>query len=132
MIARWLPGLLLASCAASPVFGEPLNANTIASAPGRIEGASEIIAIGTAASGIVKELRVGVGDQVTKGQVLVQISCDIIQVEVRQREAEAMMADAALSRVKTGARDDEIAIAIAAVQLAEARAEEAQRTQQRL
>jgi multidrug resistance efflux pump len=127
-----LHALLLVGCAASSAYAEPISGNAVASAPGRIEGASDVISIGTAASGIVEELRVTVGDLVTKGQVLAQISCNVVQVEVRQREAEAMMADAVLSRIKTGARDEEIAIAAAAVQLAEARAEEALRTQQRL
>jgi multidrug resistance efflux pump len=132
MIERCLPGILIVALSASPIVAEPAKDGVVALAPGRLEGASDVIPVGTAVSGIVAELGVKYGDRVTKGQVLVQIDCKAIRAEVRQREAEAMVADVALSRVKAGARDEETAIAMAVVRVAEARAEEAERTYRRL
>ena len=132
MIARWLEGVLLLGLVVSPIVAELAEGDIAASAPGRVEGAGDVIPIGTAAGGIVAEVRVKEGDHVTKGDVLVQIDCKAIHAEVQQRKAEARGPLTRLSRIKTGPRDEEIAIAMATVRVWEARAEEAERALKRL
>jgi multidrug resistance efflux pump len=118
---------------AMPVLAkEPSQSDLVASAPGRVEGAADVMPIGTAATGVISDVLVKEGDPVKKGQVLVHINCSAIEAEVRQREAELAAADAALHRLKSGARDEEIAIAIAIVAVSQARAEEAEKAFQRL
>jgi multidrug resistance efflux pump len=132
MIEKCVPVIFMIALATSPLAAQPAKDRFVVSAPGRVGGAGDVIPIGTSVSGIVEELLIKNGDRVTKGQVLVQINCRAIQAEIRQREAEATVADVVLSRVKAGARDEETAIAMAVVRVAEARAEEAERTFRRL
>ena len=130
MIVRLLRGIFLLGLAASPMAAELGERDFVAFA--RIEGAGDVIPIGTAAAGTVAEVHVKEGDRVAKGDVLVQIACRALHAEVRQRNAEAAAAEAVLARVRHGARDEEVAIAMAAVKVWEARAEEAERAHQRL
>jgi multidrug efflux pump subunit AcrA (membrane-fusion protein) len=60
------------------------------------------------------------GDQVTEGQVLVEIDADSLDAQIGEAEAALALAEAQLARVKTGARSEEIAVAEAAVTVAEA------------
>lgn len=133
MTARGLSGLAaLVVLFTFPALGQSGKSDAVASAPGRIVGFSDVVPVGTAATGVVSEVRVNEGDHVTKGQVLLQLDCKTLAAEVRQREAEVVAAEAAQTRLKAGARDEEIAIAMAYVTVAEARAEEAERAFQRL
>ena len=133
MIARGIYGIFLLALVAAPVSAkEPGQGDVVASAPGRIEGAADVMPIGTAATGVIGELLVKGGDRVTKGQVLVRINCAAIEAEVRQREAEGAAADIAFNRLNAGARDEEVAIAEAAVGVSEARADEAEKAFRRL
>jgi multidrug resistance efflux pump len=90
-----------------------------------------MMSIGTAASGIVKEILVHQGSRVRAGQLLVTMSCGPIEAETQARDAQLRAAQAVLDRVRRGPRPEEIAVAEAAVGYATARAEEAQKTYER-
>jgi multidrug resistance efflux pump len=95
------------------------------SAPGRVEGAKDIMSIGTAASGVVAEVLVHNGERVHAGQLLVRIQCGAVEKELEARKSNLGEAEAVLARVLHGNRQEEIGIGVANVGLAEARAEEA-------
>lgn len=99
--------------------------------PGRLQGATGKMSIGTAASGIVKEILVHQGSRVHAGQLLVTMSCGPIAAETQARDAQLRATQAVLDRVRHGPRSEEIAVAEAAVGYATARAEEAEKTYER-
>jgi HlyD family secretion protein len=134
MIAQWLHGVVVMGIlTGTPIVAKEAGQDDIiASAPGRVEGANDVMPIGTAATGVIREVLVKEGDHVTKGQVLVQFDCRGIEAEVRQREAEVTAADLALTKLQSGARDEDVAIAMSAVTVSEARADEAEKAFQRL
>jgi HlyD family secretion protein len=131
MALKLLSAFVIGMLAFDPMVARSQN-DIAASAPARIEGASDIMPIGTAASGVIREVLVKEGDHVVKGQVLVQFNCRAVDAEVRQREAEAAAADLSLTRLKSGARDEDVAIAMAQVTISEAKADEAEKSFQRL
>jgi multidrug resistance efflux pump len=105
---------------------QPTTTTKIAvTAPGRVEGATDVMLVGTAASGTIAQLLVHEGARVGSGQLLVRIECANIQKELDARIANFAASEAALARVLQGPRPEEIAIGVANVTLAEARAEEA-------
>jgi multidrug resistance efflux pump len=108
------------------------TANFVVAAPGQVERAGNVFRIGTAATGIVTALLVQEGAHVESGQLLAQIDCASIQKELDARTSSLAAIEAVLARVKEGARAEEIAIAVANVGLAEARAEDAQIFLQRI
>jgi len=134
MISRVSCGLLAVGLGAmAPTLAaETIPDNVVAAAPGRLEGAGDITPIGTGATGIVKKVLVKEGDWVKAGQVLVEIDCDLIQAEIREREAQVVAEDVNVTRTKAGARDEELAIAISVVRVSEARAGESEKALQRL
>lgn len=97
-------------------------ANTV---PGRLEYAHGVMPIGTSASGTVAQLLVREGERVERDQLLVRIDCTNLQKELDAKTSDLAAAEAALARVLNGPRAEEIAIGVANVSLAEARAEEA-------
>jgi multidrug resistance efflux pump len=101
---------------------------------GRVEGAGDVISLGTSATGTIAEMLVTVGDHVKTGQRLVRVECSNVEHQVQARQAELGAAEAAYLRVLHGPRSEEIDIGIANVNLADARSQEAdksfQRTQQ--
>lgn len=134
MIAQRLRGavmMVLLAGGFTAATGAP-QGDIIASAPGRVEGANDVMPIGTAATGVIREVLVKEGDHVSKGQALVLFDCRVIEAEIKQREAEAAAADLNLTRLKSGARDEDVAIAMASVTVSEARADEAERAFQRI
>src|SRR5262249_49739198 len=84
-----------------------------------------VMLIGTAATGTVAQLLVHEGERVESGQLLVRIECAHVHRELDARTFDLAAAEAALARVTNGPRPEEIAIGVANVGLAEARAEEA-------
>jgi HlyD family secretion protein len=95
------------------------------SAPGRVEGAKDIMSVGTAASGVIAEVFVHNGERVHAGQLLVRVHCEAVEKELEARKSNLGEAEAVLARVLHGNRQEEIDIGVANVGLAEARAEEA-------
>ena len=57
--------------------GEPAEARddqaVVIAAPGRVEGASDILALGSAGTGVVASVEVEAGDRVKQGQVLARL-----------------------------------------------------------
>jgi HlyD family secretion protein len=99
--------------------------------PGRIDGGSDIIALGTSATGTIAQLLVKPGDHVSAGQHLVRVECGNIEREVEARKSDLAAAEAVFERVLHGPRPEEIGIGVANVNLADARLVEAQKTLQR-
>jgi multidrug resistance efflux pump len=93
--------------------------------PGRVEGAGDIMAIGTAATGTIAELDVREGERVAANQLLVRIQCANIEKELEARKSSLAATEAVRTRVVQGNRPEEIDIGVANVGLAEARSEEA-------
>jgi HlyD family secretion protein len=133
MNARWsYLSLFIGVLASAPISAQDkVGSDIMASAPGRIEGASDVLSIGTAATGVVREVLVKEGDHVKKGDVLIEINCKVGEAEVQQRQAEAAVTNVSLTRLSEGARDEEVAIAEAAAKSSEARADEAEKAYQR-
>lgn len=77
--------------------------------------------------GTVERLQFDRGDRVSAGQVLAEIGTRSIELEVRQAEAAVAVARSELDKVETGSRPEEIAIARAGLDQAQARLREAQR-----
>ena len=96
--------------------------------PGRVEGGSGVLSLGTAATGIIAELLVAPGSHVHEGQLLVRIECDYIERELESRKSDLVAAEAALLRTVHGPRAEEITIGLANVNLAEARLQEAEKS----
>jgi multidrug resistance efflux pump len=135
--AKLVPVLLIVATAwwwGSGDVGMGQPAAVAASAPGRVEGASDILSLGTSATGTIAELLVDAGAHVRPGQHLVRVECANIERELEARKSDLAAAEAAFTRTLHGPRPEEISIGIANVNLADARSQEAdkvwQRTQQ--
>jgi multidrug resistance efflux pump len=135
--AKLLPVMLIVATAwwwgsGDVGMGQPADVTT--SAPGRIEGASDVRSLGTSATGTIAELLVDAGTHVQAGQHLVRVECTNVERELEARKSDLAAAEAAYTRTLHGPRPEEISIGIANVNLADARSQEAdkvwQRTQQ--
>src|SRR5690349_17149333 len=87
--------LLLCGC------GDPSNANQgynsgdiAAAAPGRLEGASETLRLGTSVQAPVAKLFVQEGDIVKAGQILLELNCRDLEAETNSLRAKAAAAKA--------------------------------------
>jgi multidrug resistance efflux pump len=100
-------------------------------APGRLQSTTGIMSIGTAGSGVVKEVLVHAGSRVRAGEVMVTLSCGPLEAEIEARDAQLRAAQAVLDRVRHGPRAEEIAVGEAVVGYSRARAEEARKTYER-
>lgn len=74
---------------------------------GRVEGRGETISVGAAADGVVKQVLVEDGQDVTKGALLAAIDCDDISAEIDLAKAEVESARDARTRLLRGDRDEE-------------------------
>ena len=109
----------------------PRSEGGVFAAPGRIEGRQVAVAVGAAATGIVREVLVSEGKEIAAGQVLARLECDDLVSEAREREAEARAAEAHADVVRLGPRREEIDEAAAEVRSADARLEEATEARRR-
>jgi HlyD family secretion protein len=78
------------------------------------------VTIGPQVSGRVAQLMVDEGDQVTEGQVLLEIDADLLDAQIVEAEATVAMAEAQLARVQAGVRREQVSVAETAVTMAEA------------
>jgi multidrug resistance efflux pump len=108
--------LLIAS--AAPTFAQ--NA-----APG-------VLKLGLPASAVIKEISVADGAHVDAGAILLKLDCRLVEEEIKLRTANLEAARAVHDKARNGARADEIAIGLANVGVAAARAEEADAAFRRL
>jgi HlyD family secretion protein len=128
-VSAFLSVLCVGACqtmVAGAADGQTLN-RAASAASGRIEGGSDVLSLGTAATGTIAQLLVKAGDRVEAGQHLLRIDCRAIEAEKAAREADLAASEAVLARVIHGSRSEEIAIGEANVNLAEARLHEAQK-----
>lgn len=79
----------------------------VLAAQGRVEGREETVSLGSSAEGVVKEVLVQDGQEVTKGSVLAIIDCDDIGAEIELAKAQAESARQARIRLLRGHRDEE-------------------------
>jgi len=98
---------------------DPLKARLTARSRGLSSG--KVALIGTAASGVVADLRVQNGMHVEQGQILVRIECNDLEKELDVKKAQLGALEAALARVEHGPRPEELAVAAADVELASTR-----------
>lgn len=92
----------------------------------------QVMLLGAAASGIIDKFDVADGSHVDAGQLLLQIDCRPLELDIKARTAALAALQAAFERTRNGPRPDEIAIGQAAVGVTRARAEEAQDEYDRL
>jgi len=81
---------------AAPAVAEDKADEVVAAAPGRIEGASPIVLLGIAGTGVIKELPVAEGDHVKGGQVLLRLDCAPLEQELKVTAAKVSLAEARL------------------------------------
>jgi multidrug resistance efflux pump len=118
--------LALACCVAGPAIAAQAEAAKPAVVvPGRVVRTGNVLSIGTAATGIVADVLVRDGMQVEKGQLLVRIECTEIEKELDARKARLAALDAVLKRVQQGPPPEELAMAAANVDVADAQLEQA-------
>jgi HlyD family secretion protein len=87
-------------------------------ASGFIEARS--VSIASEVGGQIVRLDAGEGDEVQAGQTLVEIDTDLLDAQRASAQAAVALAEAQLARVQAGARAEDIAVARAAVTMAEA------------
>ncbi|MFQ5575356.1 MAG: HlyD family secretion protein [Anaerolineae bacterium] len=80
--------------------------------------------------GRIKAIAVGEGDAVSAGQLLVTLDATLLNAEAEQIAAQIALAQAQLAQLKAGAPAEQIAVAAAAVTLAEAQRDAAYQTWQ--
>jgi HlyD family secretion protein len=130
-VSRLMPALLIVASAwwAASAIAVAQTAET--SASGRVEGGSDILSLGTSATGTIAQLLVEPGARVQAGQVLVRVECRNIERELEARKSDLAAAEAVYLRTLLEPRPEEISIGIANVNLAEARLQEAEKSLQR-
>ena len=118
----------MAALAAALLLPQPAPGQTSTfAATGRIESAGGTMAIGSAASGTIKEVLVRPWSRVHAGDLLLVLDCRPLEAEIAARQAQLGATEAVFERVRNGPRPGEIAVGEAAVGYSRARAEEAQK-----
>jgi ABC exporter DevB family membrane fusion protein len=101
-------------------------------ARGRVEGAtSQDIKLASRVVGRLKEVLVNDGDPIGKGQIVAVLENDDLKAQVEQARANVLHAQAALERLQNGARPEERAASRAAMNEAQAAADNALQNYQR-
>ena len=101
------------------------------SAAGRVEGGSDVLSLGTSATGTIAELLVQAGAHVQAGQHLVRVECTNVERELEARKSDLAAAELFYLRTLHGPRTEEISVGIANVNLADARLQEAEKALRR-
>jgi HlyD family secretion protein len=105
---------------------EPSEPVPVLAAQGRVEGRGETISLGAGADGVVKDVLVTEGQQVSKGTVLARIDCEDIQAAIEMAQAQADSAQQAKVRLLRGHRDEERKAALQNTEAAKAVLSQAQ------
>lgn len=100
---------------------EPVQVPGGISASGFIE--AEKVSLSTEVGGRIEAILADEGDEVERGQVLIELDTAMLRAQIRQAEARVKVAQAQLARVEAGARAEDIYTAEAALAQAEAAAE---------
>jgi ABC exporter DevB family membrane fusion protein len=94
--------------APSPVAISPLiDGGYTVAAPGKVEPASEEIAVGAPLTGLLKEVLVKEGDHVTRGEVVARLDTDQFAATLAKAEADLHLREAELRRMVNGARQQQ-------------------------
>src|SRR5208337_337309 len=102
------------------------NIDSHIAARGRVEGAtSQDIKLASRVVGRLKEVSVNDGDLIRKGQIVAVLENDDLLAQVEQGRANVLHAQAALERLQNGARPEERAASRAAMNEAQAAADNA-------
>ena len=109
-----------------------LVAALMLSTPAWAAGPAKPLQLGVAVSALVANILVADGAHVQAGEAILQMDCRPLEQEIKIRVADLAAAEAAYERVRNGPRPDDIAIGEANVGVAQARAEEAADTYNRL
>lgn len=117
-------GTLVCAIFGAPAFGAE-SGEVVLAAPGRIEGASETLRLGTSAQAPVASVLVKAGERVKAGQTLIELQCADLKAEQAALSARAEMAAARMKKVEGGYRREEIEEAAAALRAAQAEGERA-------
>jgi multidrug resistance efflux pump len=108
------------------------NIDSHIAARGRVEGAtSQEIKLASRVVGRLKEVPVNDGDPIRKGQVIAVLENNELLAQVEQARASVLRAQAALERLQNGARPEERAASRAAMNEAQAAADNALQNYQR-
>jgi HlyD family secretion protein len=138
--AKLLPSMLIVAAAAAwwglsiVGTGQPVAAQSppsAKSAAGRVEGGSDVLSLGTSATGTIAELLVQAGAHVQAGQHLVRVECTNVERELEARKSDLAAAESFYLRTLHGPRTEEISVGIANVNLADARLQEAEKALRR-
>ena len=114
-VSNLLPTLLIVATAwwAAGTLAIAQPAEGTASASGRVEGGSDVLSLGTSATGTIAQLLVEFGSRVQAGQLLVRVECGNIERELEARKSDLAAAEAVYLRTLHGPRSEEITIGIA-------------------
>lgn len=82
------------------------NENNSINASGTIESVN--VTVSSKTSGTVNKINFNEGDRVKKGDLLLEISHDLLDIQLRQSEAGVELANAQLKLLKSGARREDI------------------------
>jgi HlyD family secretion protein len=115
-----------AKSAAQPVSG------VVAAAQGRVEGRTENIEVGASADGVIRRIAVREGQEVSRNQIIAEISCDNLDSEVRAMEDSVESAKQARARLLRGSREEERRVADQDVAAAQAVVDQARRQNERM
>jgi HlyD family secretion protein len=115
LLADWTKSEELAAAAASPVVNDRLVA-----AGGLVEPASEARELAAPVVGRIVKVNYEEGDRVAAGDVIAQIENDDLKAQLSGAGAALMARENELLRLKTGAREQEIAAARAELREADA------------
>src|SRR5271169_796363 len=113
--AKLVPGLLIVAAAAwwglsSVGTGQPVAAQSASAitAAGRVEGGSDVLSLGTSATGTIAALLVKANDHVQPGQHLVRVECSNVERDLDARQSDLAAAEAFNLRTLHGNRPEEI------------------------
>lgn len=104
----------------------------LAAAQGRVEGRSEKIEVEASTDGVIRELLVKEGAQVSAGQIVARLACDDLSSQVQAADAALESARQARLRILRGSRDEERRAADQDVRAAQAVADQARRQSTRM
>ena len=108
------------------------NIDSHIAARGRVEGAtSQEIKLASRVVGRLKEVPVNDGDPIRKGQIVAVLENNDLLAQVEQARANVLHAQAVLERLQNGARPEERAASRAAMNEAQAAADNARQNYQR-
>jgi HlyD family secretion protein len=130
MLLRWVTRDPFGIANQARVYRGKIDAHI--GARGRVEGAtSQDIKLASRVVGRLREVAVNDGDPIRKGQVVAVLENDDLQAQVEQARANILRAQAALEKLKNGARPEERAASQAAMNEAQAAADNARQNYER-